>query len=201
MHSTQLQLNSTLEWPDIDNVAEVLGLVIKNQNPLKCQDLKVANFDKYFGDTFSLCQNQLADEHLAFFTGLTGQLLAKLVKGIPQSKAITADSLKYLKNFVDSICKHAEKTGNAFAADDPESDAKAVSDLKLIVDFTSAPAKVLQLKADEIAASNHWAIAPFASGPGKRVVEAARENAKRREVFSKVLEEVEAQMMEFLVQL
>ena len=132
---------------------------------------------------------------------LTGQLLSKLVKGIPQSKAITADSLKYLKNFVDNICKHAEKTEGRFASENPASDAKALADLRLIVDFASAPAKVLQLETAEISSSDHWAIAPFSSGPGKRVVEAARENAKRREVFSKILEEVEAQVMEFLVQI
>lgn len=166
---------------------------------MKCQDLKVANFDKYFGDTFSLCAKHLPDEHLAFFTMLTGQLLSKLVKGIPQSKAITADSLKYLKNFVDNICKHAEKTDGRFASENPECDAKALTDLKLIVDFASAPAKVLQLETAEISSTEHWAISPFSSGPGKRVFEAARENAKRREVFSKILEEVEAQVMEFLV--
>lgn len=153
------------------------------------QDFKVANFDRYFSQTFQRCGQHLAERSTDFFVLMTSQLLAKMVRGISPTKPVTSETLTFLRMFVDHMGKH-----RCFTEWSSEMEL-----LRLIVDFTSPPAKVLELVCPEaIAASSHWAVVPFSSGPGKRVVEVCRENAKRREVFAKVLEEVGTQISEFL---
>lgn len=155
------------------------------------QDIKVANFQRYFAQTFQRCEQHLGPEESAsFFVLMTSQLLAKMVRGMPATKQVTSESLSFLRTFVEHMGKHKCFT-------DMPTEMKL---LQLMVDFNSAPpTQVLEeVSPETIAASSHWAIVPFASGPGKRIVECARDNAKRREVFAKVLEEVSSQAAEFL---
>ena len=96
--------------------------------------LKLAQWNDFFGHTYNLCVKHVKD-HEAFMASLAGTLLQKLVKSINFSKALTPDSVGFLRGFIDSLVINATKTG------DDQSNLDAPQGLACFINFGSAPGK------------------------------------------------------------
>ena len=72
--------------------------------------LKLASWDVFFGDMLKFCKEQVADSP-EFFGSLSNLILTKLVKAVPMSKPISAETTAFLRTFLDSLAKNASATG------------------------------------------------------------------------------------------
>eukprot|EP00435_Cladocopium_sp_Y103_P072438 s728_g40.t1 len=153
------------------------------------QDLKVAQWSNFFSKTCELCTKHIegGNEAKEFFSTLCGQILMKLVKGVPGNKPVSPESLTYLKGFVDELHSHM---ADSRSDTQPEEHESAISALHCIVDFGTSPSKLNSI-LEGLTFDKHWALSPFGTQQGMRILEAAKENAKKREGIGKVIDEVE----------
>ncbi|CAJ1423574.1 unnamed protein product [Effrenium voratum] len=163
------------------------------------EDLKLAQWQSFFGETQRLCFHHLGEaDGRAYLVLLSSQLLQRLVKGHNGTK-ITVESLGFVKGFVDALHEHLDTiTGTDDMRNPPPAafrDEDAITAVQTMLDFTAPPGRVLDackmfIKSSEY--NDHWAIQAFNLDKGRKIVEAARENAKKREAQSTVLESIAA---------
>lgn len=94
--------------------------------------LKLASWDCFFDEVLAHCKKHLPDCP-EFFMSLANFVLTRLVKSVPTSKPISAESTGFLRNFVDSLAKHASATGSGMDHED------TLLDLAAVLNFGAAP--------------------------------------------------------------
>lgn len=148
-------------------------------------------------ETFVTCRGCGGDvrgsvAEFSFQVLLASQILQKLVKGVNAVK-ITQDSLQFLHGYLEEMWAQRLKVLDGKC--DEEEDA--LSAVKLLVDMTSPPGQVLSVCERHFAktgtTSASWILAPFTHERGRRILEAIRENAKKRSNQSSILEELDKQ--------
>ena len=72
--------------------------------------LKLADWAVFFNEILPKCKEQVPDSP-GFFRSLANLILNRLVKSVPVSKPITAESTAYVRTFLDDLAKHASATG------------------------------------------------------------------------------------------
>ena len=148
------------------------------------QDLKTANFETFFKETPTACE-QLGGEGEEFCELLQSQLLQRLLKATTTGGKSSALNTSYLQKFIDAMVDFGESSGNADA--EPYQLAAAI---KTMLDPSSAPSKINEAK-DLVLGSNHWLSKAFQLDNGKKVMKAASENADRRSELDSILTSIE----------
>ena len=119
---------------------------------------------------------------------LASQILQKLVKSMPNK--ITSESLAYIRKYVETLGSCREKVIDM----ESEEDKVAVDWLFSIVDWSMPPERVKTAcdvtKDQQPTDKQHWIVSAFMLEKGKKIVEAARQNAVRREASSSIIEEI-----------
>lgn len=96
------------------------------------QVLKIAQWDAFFTETHQLVCKHLSEEP-GFFTTLAQLLLGKLVRSVNVTKAITADSVAFLKGFCEQLFQHHALTGSGSVHEE------TLKSVAALVNFGSAP--------------------------------------------------------------
>ena len=143
-----------------------------------------------FTDTFDLCINHVPEDPHIFFTLLASQLLQRLVKALPTSKAITPESASYLKGFVDMMVANHDRVR---PVEEPalSHHEEVMRAIKAVMDFSSSSA-ALTASVDLLKKAEHFAAQAFALLQGRKMLEAAEANSKSKEAVAGVLAVVEA---------
>ena len=150
--------------------------------------LKVARWPDFFAEVWDMSHKHAPDGN-AFFVLLASQLLQRLVKALQTNKPFTADTLAYLKGFVDCMVQHADKTV-------PEGMSLAehqgiLSSVRAVLDFASAPSTVLEA-VTSLKDKAHFAAQALGLPQGKKVVEAAMANAEAKSTSCEAMKDVDA---------
>eukprot|EP00438_Fugacium_kawagutii_P001630 Skav211748 [mRNA] locus=scaffold1548:487216:491398:- [translate_table: standard] len=156
------------------------------------EDLKLAQWNVFFDDTYTRCKSHLGNAGHAFFGLLASQLAQRLVTNIQGGNKPGPEHVKFLLGFVQHMydkieCISPDGSGNE-AADAP--DTVVVSGVKTLLDWKSPPAAVLSAHGIFDKASpffSHWLIQALRLERGRKVIDAAVANAKSREVQAGVL--------------
>ena len=107
---------------------------------------------------------------------------------------INGDTLRFVKDFIDVMIKHP-CLPEIIAVD--SFDMTALNAISTLLDWASPPSKVLALceehftKAAAEQTRENWILAPFTHEKGRKILEAIRENAKKRESASDILEKLD----------
>lgn len=92
----------------------------------------MAHWDVFFGEILKFCKEQVSDSP-EFFGSLSNLILTRLVKAVPVSKPISAESTAFLRTFLDSLAKNAAATGQGIDHED------TLQCLASVLNFGAAP--------------------------------------------------------------
>ena len=180
------QLYQMLEsMPDVSASSAVWLRAVR---AIAFDDLKLLKWHEFFSDTYILCKRHADGQGAnAFFSLLASQLLQRLVKAVPVSKGVNAETIANLNSFVVIMTDpdHVRKTQTDGMSD--EDHDVVMADVRSVLDFSAPPAQVENAVQSLASNTSHWAAVPFSLPQGVKVLDAARSNAKNKESISGIL--------------
>ena len=150
------------------------------------ENLKLLQWSEFYGKTHKMCKKH-GDDDAAFFSLLASQLLQRLVKAVPVSKGITAETTANLNAFVTVMTEPGNVEKTLQKEMDATHHSSVLADLRLVLDFSSPPTLVEKALQNISAETSHWASMAFALPQGKKILDAILVNAKNKEAVSDIL--------------
>ena len=149
------------------------------------QDLKMAQWETLFTDTYDKCKKHLGNAGHAYFGLLASQICQRLVKAVGGGAKPGPEHSKEMFSKLHTITPDGTGPENEETVE-----YKVVFAVKSILDIKSPPDAVLKAgelfdKTSEL--HEHWLIKAMSLDRGRKLLEMALQNAKSRETQAGVL--------------